>query len=244
MSVKLTAAGKQCKLCLKKGGPCHIHAGKVQKIAAKKPSAKKTAVKKTAKTARSKTAKAKFGKGKVKIVSDGVDRFATLPKDALVMILLEMDRPELTKIRKLSKRARLLSDSAAFQEQYHAKHPTTFFTGEVYIKNRVVYERQAYIIHDTHGKSVLIYGRDAGEGNRPYFLIEWMGYRTTALPKKVSPKARKPAHLAEDVKQSNYKPLLNAKTQIQSHKTIIAEATNHLISELESGGDRYDIYFE
>lgn len=231
MSVKLTREGKQCKLCLKKGGLCHVHAGKA---VAKAPKKAKAPAKRAAKKAKSK-AKAKA------VVSNGVDRFATLPKDALTLILLAMDRPELTKIRKLSKRARLLSDSAVFKDQYRAKHPTNFFIGAVYVKYR---SNGRYIISDSHGHSVLIKGRGVeDESDSRYFSIDWMGYRTTALPKRASPKSR--TALAEDEKEANYKPL-KPKTKIQSQIAIINEAIYHLTEELElaTGEDKYIIIYE
>lgn len=239
MSVKLTREGKQCKLCLKKGGPCHIHAGKAVAKAAP-PKKAKAPAKRAAKKARSK-AKAK---AKSRVVSTGVDRFATLPKDALTLILLAMDRPELTKVRKLSKRARAVSDTSSFKDQYHTRHPTKFFEGTKMMSHMRLGNIHTYRFRDSKGKSVLIKGRDVdAEDDSHTFMVEWMGYSTTPMPEYIPSKARRPSVKQEWEKEIHYKEL-KPNTVIQSQRTIINEAIQLLTEELEDEGVVYDIVFD
>jgi len=209
MSVKLTKEGKQCKLCLKKGGPCHIHAGKTVK-------AKTKIAKKTAKTVKSrvpkktivvkapkrraaiakKTTKIKSGRSKMSVAE--IDRIATLPRDILQLLLLEMGRAELTTMRKMSKRAREISNSSVFKEEYLLKHPIRFFTGSTVKVHGLPAARQSddqtkrerYFIRDSKGNSVLVAGMRGAADPRVYY-ITWIGYAPKPTPSTTYPEAKK-----------------------------------------------------
>lgn len=100
MNPPKTSTGKPCKLCLKKGGPCHLHS---------RNSPKKGFVKKTPKAVVKK-------KSSPKMVLDAV------PLPALQEILLNLDRAELYDFCSQNKQAYKICSQQRFRMLYEARH--------------------------------------------------------------------------------------------------------------------------
>lgn len=256
MSTKKTLKGKPCKLCLKKGGPCHIHGGKSDKtvkattkvtkktsksvpkesVAATKKTTTKAPKRKVSTTKTKTSSKMKSGK------SVPVLDMAVMPRDVLRLLLLEMDRPELTKIRKMSKRAREMSNTDNFKSEYLAKHYPTFFTGPVDIRpqHRRYDDKnyaEKYIIRDSDGHTVLVAGihmdvedENGGVMEDKMFIIHWIGYSNTPVSgPKVSAKSKTSvvpfAKLKEGFKHISFR------TNSQALRSIISETIDIIADE-------------
>lgn len=106
MEAPRTSSGKPCKLCLKRGGKCHMHSqGSLKKSSAKKSSG------------------VTIKKSRVKSSSPKMD-LDDIPLPALQEILLKLDRKELHDFCSKNRQAFKICKEKNFQMMYEAKHGT------------------------------------------------------------------------------------------------------------------------
>ena len=113
MSTSKTASGSPCKNCIKQGKKCHQH------------SPGKSSPKKSPKKSPGRSPKRSPKRSPVKAID--FEKFLNgLTRDTLQVVLMNMDRPQLHTICSRNRRAKLICDKYAFQEQYDAKHPVDY----------------------------------------------------------------------------------------------------------------------
>ncbi len=127
MEVPRTSSGKPCKLCIAKGGPCHLHGGSPKKV----PSS-------STKSGSFSSALGKFGSPKKKSAPkkkyprqwDNLMYIDEMPKPALEVLLLNMTPAQLHAICSKNKRAQSICKLPNFQSKYQEEHPV-FITGKI-----------------------------------------------------------------------------------------------------------------
>lgn len=128
MNVPKTSSGKDCKLCLKKGGRCHLHGGSPGKSPKRSPNTKSGSFDSVLgyhKRASSKKSSPKRSSPK-KIGSWSGEDILDLPKPVLYDFLLEMSGTELRELIKI-KKVRDLVSYPEFKRLYDIKHGINSF---------------------------------------------------------------------------------------------------------------------
>lgn len=108
MNVPKTSSGKPCKLCLKKGGKCHLHCSSKKSSSSPKKSPKKSGSPKRLKSRKS---------------SPKNIHFDEIPLPALYVILINLDRDDLDEACIASRQARKICKLKRFREEYSARQP-------------------------------------------------------------------------------------------------------------------------
>ena len=149
MEVPKTSSGKPCKLCIAKGGPCHLHGGTPKKLSSNTKVGSFGSALGTYKTSgpkksssRSKTNSPK--RSTPKKSSPKIHYLDKIDKDALSLILMAMERRELNIVCNQSAKAKKICDAKWFREAYEAKH--ALFKGKIVQNARM--ETGAYYTYE------------------------------------------------------------------------------------------------
>ena len=102
MNVPRTSSGKPCKLCIAKGGPCHLHASDKKSASPKKSPP--------------------ISQAKSKSPTNWFDQYKGLPQAALYEVLLGVNREQLHYICTTSRQAAKICAQTRFRKEYDARH--------------------------------------------------------------------------------------------------------------------------
>ncbi len=149
METPRTAKGKTCKKCLAKGSKCHLHANIVsmQKSEVKRTSS----IKGSLSPAKRKTRKVS-SRSPVKMSSPAAfPGFDTLPREAQVQVLLNVEPSELRNICSSSKRIReRICGTPHFKELYRLRYPGVFIIkDELKIRKDLIDDYHSYMPEGT-----------------------------------------------------------------------------------------------